>query len=554
MKHTIDTPKYLQEIETTQPWQQPKLDSTTGNGTLGGSSFAVSVSNTYSGAAWHLFDDDTSTKWDGGSRPSYFIFYNPTPICVTNIQTYSNTAAWTDTKATISASNDNVTWEDLATITLAQTNTQNWSLLSNTNYYKYYKYTSISGGVSSNSFSEVYITATEHVTIHAGLVPQPHSVNTPKYLKKVVVETPWEQPILSANGTMGGNSFAVEASSQSSSTEQAYYAFDGLKNSRYSASANSATFYWIAWYNPEPIRISSLSIYNANYSGATGPTGGTVQGSNDGSTWVDIKTFTNSTTAINQTWTISVNSNTSYKYHRIYVPSSNFTGSVARARFGEITITAIDYSETWGAGTSSDYTMVIPQKHTVNVPKYLKLVTVETAWTQPILSSAGTMGGSSFAVSDNGHYSSNAFWKCFDGNHSSSNYGYFRAGQGPAKSCTVIMYNPEPIKIQSIKSYNVVVSAAMNFGTGTIYGSNDGTNYTQINIYSNLQATGSTKNDYVTIPVNSTSFYNYYKISNTDTPSNIGGVIVGSGEFEITATEYIETWQAGTPQDYDIIM
>ncbi|MBR1908110.1 hypothetical protein IJ818_04150 [bacterium] len=158
---------------------------------------------------------------------------------------------------------------------------------------------------------------------------------------QITIESEWIQPTLSENGLIGGSEFAVDSSSSSSSTPDAYMAFNGLNDNKYASSANGATFYWISWYNPTPLKISSISIYNANYSGATGPTGGIVQGSDDNSTWEDIVTFTNSVTAINQTWSISVNSNKSYKYHRIYVPSANFSNS--RARFGAIYITATEF-------------------------------------------------------------------------------------------------------------------------------------------------------------------------------------------------------------------
>lgn len=158
------------------------------------------------------------------------------------------------------------------------------------------------------------------------------------------------QPVLTSIGTLGGNSFAVLSSSASGGTiaVDCLYAFDGKTGDNgYASSANGVTYYWIEWYNPTPLKISSLRIYNANYSGALAPTGGIVQGSNDGVNWTNIKTFTNSVTAINQYWTIAVNVTGAYKYGRIYVPSANFTGNAARARFGEITINATTLEEKW---------------------------------------------------------------------------------------------------------------------------------------------------------------------------------------------------------------
>lgn len=117
---------------------------------------------------------------------------------------------------------------------------------------------------------------------------------------------------LSSNGTLGGDSFAVSASDDGS--HYAYYAFDQNSNTywRYGASSGSFTF-----YNPEAIIVNQI-LYSPYYSY---PTAGEIRGSNNGSDWTTITSFTNN---VNSTFTIDLSSNnTAYKYYQIYISSVN---------------------------------------------------------------------------------------------------------------------------------------------------------------------------------------------------------------------------------------
>ena len=126
------------------------------------------------------------------------------------------------------------------------------------------------------------------------------------------VSEDFNYPTLSSNGTMGGSSFAVNAEDDGS--HQAYYAFDNDSNTywRYGSQSGSITF-----YNPEEI-IASQIIYTPFYSY---PTAGEVRGSNDGTSWSTITSFTND--SINE-FTIDLSTNkTAYKYYQIYISSVN---------------------------------------------------------------------------------------------------------------------------------------------------------------------------------------------------------------------------------------
>ena len=71
----------------------------------------------------------------------------------------------------------------------------------------------------------------------------------------------WEQPTLTSNGTMGGDSFAVAASSTVwSDGAQAWGAF----NPDSFWHADSSSTQWIAWYNPKPLKVTKFQLLNRN--------------------------------------------------------------------------------------------------------------------------------------------------------------------------------------------------------------------------------------------------------------------------------------------------
>lgn len=71
------------------------------------------------------------------------------------------------------------------------------------------------------------------------------------------VYKPWTQPVLSANGTMGGDSFAVSATS-SYSSRQPYMAFDGNSATKWGIDNSSATESLI-FYNPVPLKVKKIT-------------------------------------------------------------------------------------------------------------------------------------------------------------------------------------------------------------------------------------------------------------------------------------------------------
>lgn len=162
-------------------------------------------------------------------------------------------------------------------------------------------------------------------------------------------ETAWTQPKLNNNGTLGGESFACSAYNQASGYE-AWRALDGGKTGSNGDSAwgpaVSALPSWFTFYNPKPLRVTNLEIWNRTYGNICGITGGIVQGSNDNLSWINLKEFSNSITGHNVPWNIDMqDNNQGFKYYRIYITNSTTYGGSYKPGMGELVITANEYIE-----------------------------------------------------------------------------------------------------------------------------------------------------------------------------------------------------------------
>ena len=162
------------------------------------------------------------------------------------------------------------------------------------------------------------------------------------YIEKLA----FNQPALSANGTLGGDSFAVNVSSQYSSSYQAYMAFDNSSSTQWLTVAPASISFPVnlTVYNPVALNCTSIDITNRlTYSSYF--TAGNVYGSNDNSTWTLIQTFTNSVSAPNTKWTIDLSNNTEYyKYYKIEFTSGVVDSGTTTASYG---LTQVDLTATY---------------------------------------------------------------------------------------------------------------------------------------------------------------------------------------------------------------
>ena len=336
------------------------------------------------------------------------------------------------------------------------------------------------------------------------------------------------QPIMTANGTTGGSDFAVFASSEITSfSRYAYKAFNG--DTGYTGSdvweATGSSPQYIGWYNPNPMKMDSLTIRNGfSDHFAYVVTAGEIQYSNDGTNWTTEQTFTNSVTSNGAYWTINITSPVLSNYKRIYITSATNDPMIANIQFNNakelVTITASatvicdpcvittcdgrtlvdENASVFEVTDEADGSYFVFKNQTNGALTLASSLTItnnlvlEQAWTQPVLSDNGTLGGASFAVSNSYNTGSYYTWKMFDGD--SSTAGALGVGTG-----TLTIYNPDALKVSKFE----FLGWDMNSVT-SVQGSNDGTNYTPITFTSNK--VGST----VTATLTNDVFYKYYQI------------------------------------------
>ena len=143
----------------------------------------------------------------------------------------------------------------------------------------------------------------------------------------------------------------------------------------------------------------------------------------------------------------------------------------------------------------------------VNDEYYLSMIEKNT-WTQPVLSSDGTLGGNSFAVGGDGTDT----WKAFD--NDSSTYMTFSGKTSPALY-DLIVYNPIPLIINKIDLLTEL-GTPLGFPVN-IYGSNDNITYTEIatNIYAGNQFDNITPYKYYKFSLEAVMTFNFSAINLT---------------------------------------
>lgn len=145
----------------------------------------------------------------------------------------------------------------------------------------------------------------------------------------------WTQPKLTANGNMGGSSFAVICDNAESSYP-IYKIFDSDISTFSSIELTQPCE--IVIYNQNPLIITNFEITNRSEHNLA-ITGYTIYGSTNNSNWVEIVSGTNELTSSGVVWNIEMPENpTAYKYYKIAVTSANTNDG--NFQVAEIAITA----------------------------------------------------------------------------------------------------------------------------------------------------------------------------------------------------------------------
>lgn len=153
------------------------------------------------------------------------------------------------------------------------------------------------------------------------------------------------QPILTADGALGGKSFACFAGTYAGNNP-VYYAFDGSTTTAWCSNVLNTQDY-IGFYNPKPLIVKNIKCTNYNW--ITGKW--EVYGSNRNSGYELLATGTNTVNTNGSTIDMDLSSNNkAFKYYKIVCLT---TLANQRVGMGEITITAQEQIPV--ESTSSDY-------------------------------------------------------------------------------------------------------------------------------------------------------------------------------------------------------
>lgn len=157
-----------------------------------------------------------------------------------------------------------------------------------------------------------------------------------EYTKAADAPTYYWLPFLSSPNEEG---CVLTASSEYSSGYQVEYAFNGL-TSNYWACTNNDSQRWVQVQMPYALRNITVKLVSPQGSAvqtANVPVSGSFQGSNDGSSWAALGSYSGRSTAAGSVTTHSLNNSTGYKYLRISITSPGASSGVWTG-FGDIRI------------------------------------------------------------------------------------------------------------------------------------------------------------------------------------------------------------------------
>lgn len=172
--------------------------------------------------------------------------------------------------------------------------------------------------------------------------------------KKTYIYPNWRRPNISADGVIGGDYFACSTNvTLIDPTYGPWRAFDGVyptsSTDAMFHSANGSTVGYIEFYNPRPLCVTNIRIYNQPNFNSRSSSSGSIEVSNDGISWDVLDYYTYDRTS--NPWNISLSSNTDYyKYYRI---NSDGTVSDSYWSIGELEITATVQQEAYNPITAT---------------------------------------------------------------------------------------------------------------------------------------------------------------------------------------------------------
>ena len=142
------------------------------------------------------------------------------------------------------------------------------------------------------------------------------------HYKTTNTDTLWRNPSLSSNGTLGGGSFAVAASSVYRVDWSPFYSFQESPSGDVCWTSNTVAS-TLTLYNPTPVKAY-------RFHGDLNWASGQLYGSNDNTNWTQIQTFTYSVAGVKD---IDISTSEYYKYYKFNIVT---TVANAKARLGQL--------------------------------------------------------------------------------------------------------------------------------------------------------------------------------------------------------------------------
>ena len=157
--------------------------------------------------------------------------------------------------------------------------------------------------------------------------------------------------------------------------------------------------------------------------------------------------------------------------------------------------------------------------------------TTDVSWSQPTLSSDGTLGSGELAVSPTSVYSSNYGWKAFD--KSSSTQWLSAAQNNNSLPQSITIYTSKPIKISYITVNNRLTHSNTYPTAGYIYGGSTSSPATSLKYFTN-STSGAGSSWGISLSGNN-NYFNYHKISFTSASFQSSTSNFGVSEISISA-------------------
>ena len=142
--------------------------------------------------------------------------------------------------------------------------------------------------------------------------------NASYFAKSTNVVLSWLQPYMTTNGIIGTSSFALSSNvSQLSGSSDIYTIMNNVTGAGFHSVQGTTTGY-IDFYSSTPLRITNIHVTNQTDSGGANraSAAGTIYGSNDGTNWTTLVSYTNTQQAASGEWDITIPNTSFYNYYR----------------------------------------------------------------------------------------------------------------------------------------------------------------------------------------------------------------------------------------------